>query len=110
MIEFSHMPPKKRVRIANQLTAEGLATLLEVPATVVIKALFEKGVARTASMIVEMETARCLAIDMGYELINDDDAPDGHAAAVPQKPKLPEGGNDVGLLKPHEESDSDLEA
>lgn len=35
------MPLKKRVRIANQLTAEGLATLLEVPATVAIKALLD---------------------------------------------------------------------
>lgn len=104
------MPPKKRVKIANHLTAEELATLLEIPATVAIKALFEKGITRTASMIVELETARCLAIDMGYELINDDDSPDGHAAAVPQKPRLPEGGNDSCLIEPHEEPDSDQEA
>lgn len=61
-------------------------------------------------MIVELETARALAIDMGYEPINDEEPPDGNAAAVPQKPRLPEGGNDACLIEPLEESDSDQEA
>ncbi|MDX1985092.1 MAG: translation initiation factor IF-2 N-terminal domain-containing protein [Candidatus Obscuribacter sp.] len=67
------MPPRKKVRIANPLTANELAALLEVSATVVIKSLFMKGIMRTVHQIVELETARALAVEMGYELSDDED-------------------------------------
>ncbi len=103
------MPPRKKVRIANPLTAKELADLLEVSVTVVIKSLFMKGIMRTVHQIVELETARALAVDMGYQLTDDDDPPGGQTAGVPKKPIIPEGGHEVALPEPEPEPDSDEE-
>lgn len=103
------MPPRKKVRIANPITAKELADLLGVIVTVVIKSLFKKGIMRTVHQIVEPETARALAVDMGYQLSDDDDSPGGQTAGVQKKPINPEGGHEVALPKPEPEPDSDEE-
>lgn len=101
------MPPRKRVRIVNPLTAQELADLLGVSVTFVIKSLFKKGIMRTVHQIVELETARALAVDMGYQLSDDDDPPGGQAAGVPKKPIIPEGGHEVARTEPEPEPESD---
>jgi Translation initiation factor IF-2, N-terminal region len=101
------MPPKKKVRIVNHLTVYELAKVLGLTDTVVIKALYAKGIMRTINMIVELETARKLAIDMGYQLTDEDDPPDEHAATVTREPKIPQGGNEVALPEPKPDSEED---
>ena len=65
----------KRVRIEQPLTVRELAETLRISDVAVIKHLFMKGVMRTVSQIVELDHARQLAIDLGYELI-DSESPD----------------------------------
>lgn len=44
------MPPRKKVRIVNPLTAKELADLLRVSVTLVIKSLFAKGIIEKAGL------------------------------------------------------------
>jgi transcriptional regulator with XRE-family HTH domain len=101
------MTQRKKVRIVNHLTARELADLLGVSVTEVIKNLFAKRVMRTVHQIVELETARALAIDMGYQLRDDEDPPDEQAAAVPKKPIIPQDGEQIALPEPEPEPDSE---
>lgn len=103
------MPPKKTVRIVNPLTAKELANVLGVSVTMVIKALFAKGIMRTVHQIVELEIARALAADMGFQLSDDEDPPGGQTVAVPKKPILPQGGNELALPEPETEPDLEQE-
>ncbi len=60
----------KRVRIDKKLTVKELSETLHITDVAVIKHLFMKGLMRTVHQIVELEDARQLAVDMGYELID----------------------------------------
>ena len=73
---------KKRVRINEDLTAEQLAERLGVSVVEVLKRLFLKGIMPTVKMVVELDTARELAVEMGYELTGDDEPPDEQGAPV----------------------------
>lgn len=101
------MPPRKKVRIIHDLTANQLAELLGLKVSAVIKALFMQGIRRTVHQIVEVNTARKLALDMGFQLGDDDegDPPDEHTAPVPRTPIIPEGGNEVAIPEPDSEEE-----
>ncbi|HEY9787303.1 MAG TPA: hypothetical protein V6D17_18070 [Candidatus Obscuribacterales bacterium] len=60
---------------------------------------------RTTNQFLELDTARQLALDMGYQLSDDDEPADEPGAAGPKKPVLPEGGNEVALPEPENESE-----
>lgn len=67
------MTAKKRVHLNHDLTVARLAYLLGLPDTHVIKHLFyDMKVMRTLNQVVEADTAKQLARDLGYEV---DDSP-----------------------------------
>jgi hypothetical protein len=99
------MSPRKKVTIAKDLTAKQLASVLDLNVTEVIRNLFQQGIMRTVHQIVELDTARKLARDMGYKLSDEDDPPDDQTAAVRKKPILPEGGNEASCPEPLPESE-----
>lgn len=63
----------KVVAITGSLTVKELAERMNQPDTEIIKRLFMKGVMRTVNQLVEAESARDLAVDMGYELASQED-------------------------------------
>ena len=63
--------PKRRVQINSPLTVSELARKLRMYRTEIIKALFMKNIMRTTDQIVEVETARQLAVELGFELIDE---------------------------------------
>lgn len=100
------MSRRKKVRIAKDLTANELASVLDLSVTEVIKNLFQRGIMRTVHQTVELDTARKLARDMGYQLSDEDDPPDDQTAAIRKKPILPEGGNEASSPEPLPEPDN----
>lgn len=63
----------KRVRIDQHLTVRELASALGISVSRTVRLLFERNVFRTVETIVEKDIARELALDLGYELIDDDE-------------------------------------
>jgi transcriptional regulator with XRE-family HTH domain len=61
----------KKVRINMPLTVRELALALGLEVSLVVRLLFERRVMRTVDTIVELEIARNLALDLGYELTDD---------------------------------------
>lgn len=53
------------------LTVRELALALGLEVSLVVRLLFERRVMRTVDTIVELEIARNLALDLGYELTDD---------------------------------------
>lgn len=62
--------PNRRVRIDGALTVRDLAQVLGMRDVELIKALFDKKIMRTVGQIVEVDLARQLAVDLGFELID----------------------------------------
>ncbi len=58
----------KEIALTSSLTVKDLADKMQVGETEVIKRLMMKGYMRTINQLVELELARELALDMGYEL------------------------------------------
>lgn len=58
---------------------------------------------RTVHQVVEMDIARRLAVDMGYQLSDDEEPQSGQSAGVPKKPINPQGGNEEALPEPQPE-------
>lgn len=56
----------------NSLTIGDLASRMNVEVPEIIKRLFMKGVMRTVNQMVELELARELAIEMEYEVLNEE--------------------------------------
>jgi translation initiation factor IF-2 len=69
-------PPEvpKVIVLTTNLTVQELAAKMTVPETEVIKRLFMKGIARTVNMMVELEIARDLAVEMEYEVLSAEEA------------------------------------
>ena len=68
-IELGDDNPNKRVKIDKCMTVKELAQLLGLPDTSIIKHLFEKmNLARTVTMIVEIDYAKQLAGELGDEV------------------------------------------
>jgi translation initiation factor IF-2 len=63
----------KVVVLTTNLTVQELAAKMNVPETEVIKRLFMKGIARTVNMMVELEIARDLALEMEYEILSEEE-------------------------------------
>ncbi len=61
----------KTVRINGPLTVRELASVLGLDVPLVVKLLFERNVMRTVETIVEVDIARELALDLGFELLNE---------------------------------------
>jgi len=64
----------KVIVLTTNLTVQELAAKMQVPETEVIKRLFMKGIARTVNMMVELEIARDLAVEMEYEVLSAEEA------------------------------------
>lgn len=64
----------KRVKIEQDVTVKELAKILRTGDVRVIQLLFLKGVMRTVNQVVQLEHARQLALDLGYELIDSESA------------------------------------
>lgn len=61
--------PRKRINIAHELTVKELAVLLDLNDTEVIKHLYDKmKIMRTINQIVEIDIAKQLAVDMGFDV------------------------------------------
>lgn len=58
----------KEIAITNSITVKELAEKMQVTETDIIKRLMVKGFMRTINQVVEVELARELATEMGYEL------------------------------------------
>ncbi|MBX9686394.1 MAG: translation initiation factor IF-2 [Candidatus Obscuribacterales bacterium] len=58
----------KEIALTGSLTVKDLADKMSVGETEIIKRLMMKGFMRTINQLVELELARELAVDMGYEL------------------------------------------
>jgi translation initiation factor IF-2 len=69
-------PPEvpKVIVLTTNLTVQELAAKMTVQETEVIKRLFMKGIARTVNMMVELEIARDLAVEMEYEVLSEEEA------------------------------------
>ncbi|MBS1996055.1 MAG: translation initiation factor IF-2 [Cyanobacteria bacterium SZAS LIN-2] len=63
----------KSIVLTTNLTVQELAAKMQVPETEVIKRLFMKGIARTVNMMVELEIARDLAVEMEYEVLSEEE-------------------------------------
>ncbi|MBU6450353.1 MAG: translation initiation factor IF-2 [Cyanobacteria bacterium REEB67] len=75
----------KVIVLTTNLTVQELAAKMQVPETEVIKRLFMKGIARTVNMIVELEIARDLAVEMEYEVLSEEEVnPDAVKEEVPE--------------------------
>lgn len=58
----------KEIALTSSITVKELAEKMSVSETEIIKRLMMKGFMRTINQLVELELARELAVDMGYEL------------------------------------------
>jgi|GEM_PF-338681 len=72
----------KVIVLTTNLTVQELAAKMTVPETEVIKRLFMKGIARTVNMMVELEIARDLAVEMEYEVLSAEEVSDEPAEVV----------------------------
>jgi translation initiation factor IF-2 len=63
----------KIIALTTALTVQELAEKMATSETEIIKRLFIKGHMRTVNQLVELELARDLAIEMGYELASQED-------------------------------------
>jgi len=66
----------KKVQIDQELTVKQLARKLRVSEVHVIKHLFKKSICRTVNQIVELNTARDVAFEMGFEVTSKGDPSD----------------------------------
>lgn len=78
----------KVITLSGTLTVQELADKMHVPNTEVIKNLFMKGIMRTVNQPVEFETARELAEEMEYEVIQEE------KKALAAKDEAPPGEED----------------
>lgn len=63
----------KVIALSNPLSVKELSEVMSVSETEIIKRLFIKGFMRTVNQMVELELARDLAVEMGYELTSLED-------------------------------------
>ncbi|HEY9870851.1 MAG TPA: translation initiation factor IF-2, partial [Candidatus Obscuribacterales bacterium] len=62
----------KVITLTGSLTVKDLAERMMVSETEIIKRLFMKGIMRTVNQLVELEVAREVAIEMGYEVASEE--------------------------------------
>lgn len=63
----------KVIAIVTPMTVQALAEKMAQPETEIIKRLFMKGIMRTVNQMVELDLAKELAVEMGYELASQED-------------------------------------
>jgi translation initiation factor IF-2 len=79
----------KILSIKGAMTVKELAEKMAQPETEVIKRLFMKGTMRTVNQMVEIETIKELALEMGYELASQEDMQIADAIAAEEaEPKV----------------------
>ncbi|MCA9804068.1 MAG: translation initiation factor IF-2 N-terminal domain-containing protein, partial [Cyanobacteria bacterium HKST-UBA02] len=64
----------KIVALTTNVTVQELSEKMRLDATEIIMNLFTKGIMRTVNQVVELETAIELALEMGYEVLDREDA------------------------------------
>jgi translation initiation factor IF-2 len=62
----------KEVVLTNNLSVQELASKMHLPETEIIKSLFMKGIMRTVNQPVELELAKELASELGYEVLTEE--------------------------------------
>jgi translation initiation factor IF-2 len=94
----------KVVAITSPMTVQALAEKMGQPETEVIKRLFMKGIMRTVNQMVELDLAKELAIEMGYELASQEDidiaALVAAEEAAPKQEELTEEQKAALVLRP----------
>lgn len=78
----------KEVYLSTNLTVQELSEKMNLAATEIIKHLFMKGIMRTVNQIVELEAARELALDLEYEIL-EEEAKDKNKEAEEAKEEAP---------------------
>ncbi|MBN9393743.1 MAG: translation initiation factor IF-2 [Candidatus Melainabacteria bacterium] len=72
----------KEIVLTNSLTVQELAIKMHVPETEIIKNLFMRNIMRTVNQPVELELAKELAVQMGYEVLTEEKEPEVVEAPV----------------------------
>ena len=86
-------PENKQIQISSIVTVKQLAEAFDVPVTVVIKQLLSNGVLATINDNIDFETAAIIADDLGYEVLQVQDASTTAAEEMISQRKSREGAD-----------------